>query len=53
MPIDQLVGKRKASQDEALDDRLGTVQGLQAQGSDNARAMALLVQNALAPRAHD
>jgi predicted FMN-binding regulatory protein PaiB len=28
-PIDRLEGKRKASQDEALPDRLGTVRGLQ------------------------
>lgn len=53
IPIDSLVGKLKASQDEALPDRLGTALGLQAQGSANAAAMAWLVQSAIAPRADD
>lgn len=53
IPIDRLEGKLKASQDEALPDRLGTVEGLLAQGSANASAMASLVQSALALRAHD
>jgi transcriptional regulator len=47
IPIDRLEGKRKASQDEALPDRLGTVHGLRGQGCDAARAMAQLVQDAL------
>ena len=51
IPIDRLEGKRKASQDEALEDRRGTVQGLRAAGTDAATAMADLVQAALAPDA--
>jgi transcriptional regulator len=47
IPIDRLEAKRKASQDEALADRIGTVQGLRAAGSDDARAMAELVQQAM------
>ncbi|WPG36037.1 FMN-binding negative transcriptional regulator [Variovorax sp. EBFNA2] len=47
IPIDRLEGKLKASQDEALPDRQGTVQGLAAVGSENASAMARLVQQAL------
>jgi transcriptional regulator len=47
IPIDRLEGRLKASQDEAAPDRLGTVQGLQEQGGDQAQAMAALVQDAL------
>lgn len=47
IPIDDLVGKRKASQDEELQDRWGTVEGLTAEGDDNALAMASLVRNAI------
>lgn len=47
IPIDRLEGKLKASQDEALPDRQGTVQGLAAVGSENASAMARLVQQAM------
>lgn len=46
IPIDRLVGKLKASQDEALQDRWGTVNGLAAEGTENAAAMALLVERA-------
>ncbi|KQP22735.1 FMN-binding negative transcriptional regulator [Pseudorhodoferax sp. Leaf267] len=53
IPIDRLEGKLKASQDEAMPDRLGTVDGLMAQGNPTACAMASLVQAALAPRARD
>lgn len=53
IPIDRLEGKLKASQDEAIPDRLGTVGGLLAQGNANASAMASLVQAALAPCAQD
>ena len=53
IPIDRLEGKLKASQDEAIPDRLGTGGGLLAQGNANASAMASLVQAALAPRAQD
>lgn len=49
IPIDRLEGKLKASQDEALQDRQGTVQGLAAVGSENASAMARLVQQAMQP----
>lgn len=48
IPIESLVGKLKASQDEALRDRLGTVIGLEAKGDENASAMALLVQQQVA-----
>lgn len=47
IPIDHLEGKFKASQDEALPDRHGTVRGLREQACDAARAMAALVQHAL------
>jgi transcriptional regulator len=47
IPIDRLEGKLKASQDENLPDRLGTVQGLRGQACDMARAMAALVENAI------
>ena len=47
IPVDRLVGKVKASQDEALQDRLGTVSGLVAEGSDNASRMASLVNKAI------
>jgi transcriptional regulator len=47
IPIDRLVGKRKVSQDEDMPDRVGTVAGLGQTPGDNARAMALLVQQAI------
>ncbi len=47
IPIDRLEGKLKASQDEAMPDRLGTVRGLREQACDAARAMAALVQDAI------
>jgi transcriptional regulator len=47
IPIDRLEGKLKASQDEAMPDRLGTVRGLREQACDTARAMAALVQDAI------
>ncbi|MEN9629804.1 MAG: hypothetical protein RJA10_3032, partial [Pseudomonadota bacterium] len=47
IPIDRLEGKLKASQDEAVADREGTVRGLRAIASDDAQAMAVLVQQAL------
>ena len=37
IPIDRLEGKLKASQDEALQDRLGTVRGLREEISDPSR----------------
>ena len=47
IPIDRLEGKLKASQDEAVPDRHGTVRGLREQACDAARAMAALVQDAI------
>lgn len=47
IPIDRLVGKLKASQDEELQNRVGTVSGLQQLPSDEARAMAALVRQAI------
>jgi transcriptional regulator len=47
IPIDRLEGKLKASQDEAMPDRLGTVRGLREQACVTARAMAALVKNAI------
>jgi transcriptional regulator len=47
IPIDRLEGKLKASQDEAMPDRLGTVRGLQAEASDEAGRMADLVMQAI------
>ena len=49
IPIDRLVGKCKASQDEATEDRWGTVQGLATEATDTADAMAQAVRQALAP----
>jgi len=43
---ERLVGKLKASQDEALQDRWGTASRLAAEGSENAAAMAVLVERA-------
>jgi len=53
IPIDRLEGKLKASQDEAMPDRLGTVRGLRGQACDTARAMAALVQDAIDAEASD
>jgi transcriptional regulator len=47
IPIDRLEAKLKASQDEALHDRLGTVAGLRATPSDNACAMATLIEQTI------
>ncbi|HEY5313045.1 MAG TPA: FMN-binding negative transcriptional regulator, partial [Pirellulales bacterium] len=47
IPIDRLEGKLKASQDEKLQDRVGTVCGLQTETSDDARLMAELVSQAI------
>lgn len=48
IPIDRLEGKLKASQDEAIQDRHGTVRGLQQETGDEAAAMADLVSQAIA-----
>lgn len=53
IPITRLEGKLKASQDEALPDRRGTVRGLREQASDSARAMAALVEAAIDEAAID
>ena len=47
IPIDRLEGKLKASQDEELQNRVGTVSGLQQLPSDEARAMAVFVRQAI------
>jgi transcriptional regulator len=47
IPIDQLEGRLKASQDEALEDRHGTVQGLQQRGGEQALAVAQQVAASL------
>ena len=47
IPIDRLEGKPKASQDEALQDRLGTVKGLQQRPDGEARLLAALVKKAV------
>lgn len=47
IPINRLEGKLKASQDEALQDRHGTVKGLLSKHSDQSRAMAGLVLRTL------
>lgn len=47
IPIERLVGKLKASQDEAMQDRLGTIAGLAGAGNENAAALAALVQQAI------
>ena len=48
IPLDRLTGKLKASQDEDMQDRLGTIEGLVAEGTDNALAMAERVKQAIA-----
>lgn len=47
IPIHRLEGKLKASQDEALQDRIGTVRGLRQEPGEEARAMADLIDGAL------
>jgi transcriptional regulator len=48
IPIERLEGKLKASQDEAIQDRHGTVRGLQQEAGDEPEAMAALVSEAIA-----
>lgn len=50
LPIERLEGKLKASQDEDLPDRLGTVGALRSDPRDEMRAMAGLVEKALGGR---
>lgn len=45
--IERLDGKLKVSQDEALQDRLGTVAGLESEGTEKAAAMASLVKRSM------
>ena len=47
IPIARLEGRLKASQDEALADRQGTVAGLQAQPHTEAQALARWVHEAI------
>lgn len=51
IPITRFEGKLKASQDEDLQDRTGTVHGLRALACPNAAAMAALVERELPPQA--
>lgn len=51
IPIDRLQGKLKVSQDEALQDRLGTAQGLRREPGDESGTMADLVMQAVAAEA--
>jgi len=47
IPIDRLEAKLKASQDEDMQDRYGTVEGLQSAPGQESQAMAALVLNAM------
>ena len=47
IPITRLEAKRKASQDEDLQDRIGTVEGLRRRGDPEAETMARWVQDAI------
>jgi transcriptional regulator len=47
IPIERLEGKLKVSQDEALQDRLGTVQGLLAETGNEAHSVAQLVRQSI------
>lgn len=47
IPIDRLEGKLKASQDEDMQDRVGTVEGLRKEAGCDARQMAELVPGAI------
>lgn len=47
IPVDRLEGKLKASQDEAMEDRRGTVRGLREEASSEAAAVADLVVSAI------
>jgi transcriptional regulator len=49
IPIDRLEGKLKASQDEDLQDRYGTLAGLQEDGTQEQLTMAELVRKTLMP----
>lgn len=45
--ITKMLGKWKASQNRAVEDRLGVVNGLQQEGSDEAQRMADLIESKL------
>ena len=47
IPIDRLEGKLKMSQDDTLQDRVGTVQGLLSEPGDGAHCVADWVQRAM------
>lgn len=47
IPIEHLEGKLKASQDEEMQDRLGTVAGLVAEGTESSAAMAFIIDKAI------
>jgi transcriptional regulator len=50
MPIEQLVGKWKATQNRSLPDRLGTIAGLQQRGDEQSLDVAALVPGGGASR---
>lgn len=47
IPIEMLEGKLKASQDEALQDRFGTITGLKKESCGNAKMMAEIVMDTI------
>ena len=47
IPVDRMEGKLKVSQDEAQDDRIGTVAGLRQSADSEMLRMADLVESAL------
>lgn len=49
IPIDRLEGKLKLSQDEALADRIGTINGLREEPREAAQALATLIQHHVTP----
>ncbi len=53
IPVDRLEGKLKASQDEAMQDRIGTVHGLREKATAEAMSMADLVMKAIETDAAD
>lgn len=50
IPVQRWIGKWKVSQNRTMEDRLGVVAGLQAKGTSQADAMAVLVQSAANPQ---
>ena len=50
IPVQRWIGKWKVSQNRTMEDRLGVVAGLQAKGTSQADAMAVLVHSAANPQ---